>query len=489
MYKEAPLRTYADVGSDDPRARQPLEDKVVDGEQRAQYAMPKRGEVLQQFLRLSHQAEFKNYPRLEVAWNETQTALADLGFDPAEQDALMKSLLEQGADPDQPRTITEQRELAHSEIMTAVEAKLGQLEPDDLIRLQPLEMALRSFHMRSLEVLAVFQKQERTHTASHRADSSRDAAGEHALNGPQLSLEAITEALKRGVRTIEIDITALGDGTPVVTHSLSTKTAEGKRRIADISNLEEATRLNATIDKTGANLYSVEELLTVLEKYKGLAKINLEIKDPASISKIVELIKTKGLEQDVVVSSYHHAALLEFHKQLPEVRLGVNTTVAESNIGNMLQPEASTSAVPSEQAWVKGFYYQSGLPEPLQTALRETGGYLSVTMPVFKVTTLANKWIDRAIQAAGADGAVAKGLRKFQDVLTKLRNPMVEQMKALKQRADEQGIKLLMFRVTSEQAAIIRNEIDDLHIDAGEDLSYPRMAKKEAVKKEESPKN
>lgn len=482
MHRETSLRVHADNDTNDLRARKLVEHPTPHGDVTVQFDQPKRGEVLRQFLALSHQVEFKNYPRLEAAWQDTQTALTDLGFEPAEQDQLMQRLLEETANPETPRTITEQRILAHSEIMTAVEVKLGKLAADDQIRLQPLEQALCSFHIRSLEVLAVFQKQERRHTASHRADSSRDAVGERAFNGPQLSLEAITEALKRGVKTIEIDITALGDGTPVVTHSLSTATTEGKRRIADIPNLEEATSQEATIDTTGANLYSLEELLTALERYKGLANINLEIKDPRSIPKLIELIRDKGLEQDVVVSSYHHAALLEFHQQLPEVRLGVNTTVAETNIGNMLQPEASTSAVPSEQNWVKGFYYQNGLPEPLQTALRETGGYLSVTMPTFKVTTLALKWINQARRAAGVTSVIGKGLEQFAQLITKLADPMVKQMADLKHRADQQGINLLMFRVSSEQAAIIRNEIDDLHLDAGEDLTYPRMANQTVTK-------
>lgn len=470
MHRETSLRVHADNNTDDPRSRRASGD--------GKYAQPQRADVLRKFLQLSHQVEFKNYPRLEAAWADTQTALTDLGFNPTEQDELMRGLLEQVSDTEQPQTITTMRELAHGEIMSAVETKLGQLGEDDLIRLQPLEKALRAFHIRSLEVLAVFQKQERTHTASHRAHSSRDSAsGEFAFSGPELSLQAITEALKQGVKTIEIDITALGDGTPVVTHSLSSKTAEGKKRISDIPNLEEATRVNATIDKTGANLYSVEELLTHFERYKGLAKINLEIKDPRSIPKIIELIKTKGLEQDVIVSSYHHAALLELHKQLPEVRLGVNTTVAETNIGNMLQPQAGTSEVPTEQAWVKGFYYQSGLPEPLQTALRETNGYLSVTMPTFKATTLALKWITQGVQAAGADSLMGKSLKNFRQLIEGLADPMVEQMKALKQRADQLGINLLMFRVSSEQAAIVPKEID-AHVDAGEILTYPRMKAK-----------
>lgn len=442
------LRVYADPGTDDPRAH-----SQHSGENKRH--QPRRGEVLRQFLSSMAEHNAEQYPRVQEAFREMSEAMLQLGLDNGDRMKLFERILLDATDAEFTQTVTEMGQRIRGDIVARMAERLGQLEESDAIKFVRLDAALKTVYIRALEVLAVYQKQEREHTASHRAHSSKGSEGTEYFGKPELALEAIEEALRQGVKTIELDVTVLADGTPVVTHSLTTRTDVGKKRIREIPDMDHAAMLGATIDRTGEPLYSLDELLASLEKYKGLAKLNLEIKDPNALPAMVESIKRCGLEGTVMISSFNMEVLRRAHAELPDTTIGANTIVAEHNVGTILADSTDSSepyilpggigvggnVLPNDPEQKMFGYSFRSLPQELRDMLRETGGYLTIQVPLAKF------------------GYLRDSLRE------------------LKHQADAQGIKLLMFRVSTEQAAILRNEIDLLHLDAGEELTYPRMAR------------
>lgn len=445
------FHVYADRGEDDPRAH--AEPKEPDSDEPGEST--KRGEVVRQLMDIAGKHGFEQYPRAEIAFQDIQTALEGLGFMEDEQANLFEEVLEKTTDLKFEKTINEMGNQLKQEIIDRVSEKIGELDKHDRIRLQPLEKAMRVFFIRNLEILATFQKQERQHTASHRAHSSKEG-GEFVFGGPELSLEAIKGALSQGVKTIELDVAALQDGTPVVSHGLNTRTIEGRKALRDIPNIEEANNIKATIDKTGASVYALTDLFDSFEPYRELAKLNLEIKDSAAVPEIIRIIQERGLEKDVIVSAFNPQVLLMIHEALPNVQIGVNVFIDELNVGTILAKDppqkqsvilpgnialGGTGLPPEGKRDLRAAHYRT-LPQELRDLLKQTNGYLSVQLPTAKI---------------GFTG----------------------QLEKLQQQAKEEGINLLMFRVPAKRVQALRRHVDLLHLDKGEKLSYRRMRRKE----------
>lgn len=440
------FHVYAEPNESDSRESDP---RAHSGEE-----PPKRGEVVREFMEIARVHGFEQYPRLAAAYNELQIALDALGFSGEEQATLFEETLKKFEDPKFTRETGEMGVMLREEIIYYVSKKLGELQKQDHILLVPLEKAMRTFYIRNLEILATFQKQEREHTASHRAHSSRED-GEYIFGGPELSLEAIRGALEQGVKTIELDVVALQDGTPVVSHGLRTKTREGTQNLRDIPNLDVARETRATIDRTETPIYGLAELFDAFEPYRGLAKLNLEIKDNGSVSQIIQLIRERNLENEIIISAFNPRSLLTVHEALPTVQIGVNVFVNELNANTILEKSfpkeqpiilpgnialGGTELPPDGKRDLFAAHYRT-LPQELRDMLIKTKGYLSVQLPSAKLG-------------------------------------FTSQLKKLQEQASKEGIQLLMFRVPSGRVQTLRKHIDLLHLDEGEKVTYGRMRRK-----------
>ncbi len=385
---------------------------------------PERGQALLAFLTLAARNDFEQYPRLKEAYAELRASLRALSISEQEEQSFFKLMEVHAHDGETGEDVESIAETIGLAVSTMVDHKLRTLTSADVVRFLELEKALKRTYVRALEVLAVFQKQEREHTASHRAHSSKTAEG-FMFEGPELSLEAIETALQRGVKMIELDISSLPDGTLVVSHDASPKSG-------------------------GATL---EELLKRFDAYKGLAKLNIEIKNPNAVDGLLKQLRERGLENDVVVSSFDPHTLLKVHAAMPEVQIGVNSMINEANAMNILSSDPRRtiqlliagfaiggSALPPEG--VRYAMYDT-LPRELTEMLAKTHGYLCVQMPLAKMGSELSK----------------------------------DQLAGIAEEAARQGFHLLMFRVEPEAAAFLKDSVSLLHLDKGEKLTYPRMGK------------
>ncbi len=422
-----------------------------------------RAALLLKFLELTEEDKFEQYPRLAKAFQKVLKEFAKLGIDEDLVMVQMSEILHQLEDEVFNLELKSGR--ANSlpeELRDRILDRIHQILPPDS-KLHPLEKAFKKFYLRALEVLAVFDKQQREGIASHRAHSEKKN-GEYAFGGPELSLQAIIEALKQGIRNIELDIQATSEGTPVISHSAYTRTDQGKERI-DGHTWGALRSLNPTIDRTGAPMYTLNNLLQEFKNYQGLARLNIEVKNSRATSGVINLIKKHQLEDSVMVSSFDPYVILEVHQHLPQVMLGFNTIITELNAKNILEKpkrkknplEISTGALTLNH--FKGRVAIGGselpednhrqiiltvfkhLPAEIIAALQESAGYLSVQVPAAKYL----KW----------------------------RGPL----RALKQKAKKLGIKLLIYRVSPKKVKNLHQDIDLIHLDKGSNLTFSRMQK------------
>lgn len=438
MSKEKPLRVHAKPESGDARGRTKDEEGVM--------KRPRRGEVLREFLVRLKEDHFEQYPYIESAYANTQTALESLGCNPGEIEEMFDTALEVSEDKEFSHTTGQVGRLVQYLVVEKVIDKLGELKSEDKIKLNILIDAMGTLHRRVLEMLAVFQKQEREHLASHRAHSSK-IDGQFTFGGPELSFEAMKGALESGVKMIELDVHALADGTPVLSHGSALSS-----RVSKHANLEAALAAGETIDKTGAPLYSLDELFAEFEKYTGLSKLTIEIKSPEVVQGVIEAIRAHGLEKGVMVSAYNPQALMDIHRALPETALVFNTFVTELNAPTILDENPSkseptmlplgiavggTELPEGEDKTLLSSHYRT-IPLEVRELLASTGGYLCV-----------NLW------------SAKFGFNK--ELLEKVGN-----------QAKKEGFGLLMYRVKPSQTAFLKSDVDLLHLDAGEKIVYER---------------
>lgn len=141
--------------------------------------------------------------------------------------------------------------------------------------------------------------------------------GHRGLSGfaPENSLAAITKAIEMGVDAVEIDIYLI-DGELVVFHD---------------DNLERMTGLNESIYKCSfeqlrqLNLGQGQPIPTLAEVWylvAGKVGLNIEIKGCESGLALAAFLSQPNLKSvDLVVSSFDHAQLTEFKRQMPEIEV------------------------------------------------------------------------------------------------------------------------------------------------------------------------
>lgn len=145
-----------------------------------------------------------------------------------------------------------------------------------------------------------------------------------SAHAPENSLAAFQLAYEHKADGIELDVMLSADEQVVVIHDDTVdRTTNGSGRVREMT-LGQLKQLD---------LDNGEKLPTLVEVFKrigGLFLINIELKNYSTIFdvlpiKVAELVRSFGLEESVLISSFNPLNLTRLHSKLPQTRLGLIT--------------------------------------------------------------------------------------------------------------------------------------------------------------------
>lgn len=147
---------------------------------------------------------------------------------------------------------------------------------------------------------------------------------------PENTLAAIRLAMKvKEVEWIEIDVQLSSDGVPVVIHDFTlNRTTNGTGTVRE-RTWDELKSLDA--GRWKSRWFAGERIPTlgeVLDEVRGRLKINIELKTKADgyaglAAAVLEEVRRRGMERDVVLTSFEPKALLEAKLLAPGIRRGL----------------------------------------------------------------------------------------------------------------------------------------------------------------------
>ncbi|MYL23967.1 glycerophosphoryl diester phosphodiesterase [Halomonas alkaliantarctica] len=146
---------------------------------------------------------------------------------------------------------------------------------------------------------------------------------------PENTLGGFRKAADIGVRWIELDVTLLGDGTPVVSHDATTARCGNRATRLDQLTMDSLEGLDMAAH---VEHWPVEPLPLLVDTLRLLSTLgvglNLEIKDhglPAAdtVAAVVNALKSTDFPiETLIISSFSLAMLVEIQNQAPQIRRG-----------------------------------------------------------------------------------------------------------------------------------------------------------------------
>jgi glycerophosphoryl diester phosphodiesterase len=145
---------------------------------------------------------------------------------------------------------------------------------------------------------------------------------------PENTLASFRKAWENGAEMVELDVQRTKDGHLVVIHDDSVdRTTDGKGIVKDMT-LGELKALDAgswfSYEFRGEKIPTLEE---VLDWSRGKIRIDMEIKNskqyPGIEKQITELIEKKGMEKEVIVTSFDPDCIKKMEKLSNEIGSGV----------------------------------------------------------------------------------------------------------------------------------------------------------------------
>jgi len=155
----------------------------------------------------------------------------------------------------------------------------------------------------------------------------------HSSHYPENTLAAFRAAIAAGAHMVELDVNLSLDRQPVVIHDESVdRTTDGCGPV-QAHTVDQLSRLDAGswFDPKFAG-EKIPTLEQVLEALKGHIGVNIEIKPEAFEAhepkdaverQVVELVREKGMQDDVLVSSFEWQALERLRNLDPGIALGL----------------------------------------------------------------------------------------------------------------------------------------------------------------------
>jgi glycerophosphoryl diester phosphodiesterase len=135
-----------------------------------------------------------------------------------------------------------------------------------------------------------------------------------SAEAPENTMAAFSLAQRQGADMIELDLLPTADGRLAVFHDETTERWDGRPRPVAACSLAELQRL----DIGGERVPALEEVLAFAAE-TGIA-LNLELKALDTGARCAALLRQFGVAEQVIVSSFHAAALHELHAVAPELR-------------------------------------------------------------------------------------------------------------------------------------------------------------------------
>ncbi|MFD2171513.1 glycerophosphodiester phosphodiesterase [Tumebacillus lipolyticus] len=145
---------------------------------------------------------------------------------------------------------------------------------------------------------------------------------------PENTMAAFRLAKELQADGLELDVQITKDGVPVVIHDETLVRTTGAQGYVFQHTYEEICRLDAggwfDAKFQGEKIPRLEDVL----RTHGDLLLNLELKNsyfrmPGLEEKTIELIRAYGLEQRVIVSSFHHGSMKAVHRLAKEIRTGL----------------------------------------------------------------------------------------------------------------------------------------------------------------------
>ena len=134
---------------------------------------------------------------------------------------------------------------------------------------------------------------------------------------PENTLRSFQKAIELGVDAVELDVRKTKDNEIVVIHNADVnKTTNGNGLVSELS-LEDIKRF---VTEKGEKIPTLEEVLDSVGKR---VKILVELKETGIEEQVLELIRQKGLIENLVIVSFHEEALRKVRELNGDVATGL----------------------------------------------------------------------------------------------------------------------------------------------------------------------
>jgi len=134
---------------------------------------------------------------------------------------------------------------------------------------------------------------------------------------PENTLSSFKRAIELGVDAVELDVRKTKDNEIVVIHNSDVnKTTDGRGSVNELT-LEEIKKF---VTEKGEQIPTLEEVLELVGKR---VKILVEVKEIGIEEKVLDLIRQKGLMENVIIVSFHDDALRKVRELSDEVATGL----------------------------------------------------------------------------------------------------------------------------------------------------------------------
>ncbi|ETT36878.1 glycerophosphoryl diester phosphodiesterase [Paenibacillus sp. FSL R5-192] len=157
---------------------------------------------------------------------------------------------------------------------------------------------------------------------------------------PENTMAAFLMAIERPeVQWMELDVQLSRDGVPVVIHDFTVdRTTNGKGLVretdwADLQRLDAGAWKNKSYK--GERIPALSELL---DRSCGRVRLNIELKTqgdmyPGLPAAVIHEVRKRHMQNDVVITSFEPAALIEVKKLAPEIQTGL---IIDARPGDLL---------------------------------------------------------------------------------------------------------------------------------------------------------
>lgn len=136
---------------------------------------------------------------------------------------------------------------------------------------------------------------------------------------PENTLRSFKKAIELGVDMVEFDIRKTKDGKLVVIHDKKVNRTTNGKGLVKAYTFEQIRKLDAG---KGEKIPTPEEIIDITEGKCGLV---IELKEGDTEKQITEIIKTRKIEEKVIIVSFYPQFLQNIKSLHPKLKVGILT--------------------------------------------------------------------------------------------------------------------------------------------------------------------